>query len=152
MKNLLALLLALSAGLNVYLLTKDSPQSEEPYVMEGDTRTGIPLAEEHRQFVMDEMRTFMESMQQIHEGLMQNNPEMIIEAAKKSGTGVKPPKELRESLPKEFLQMGMVNHKLFDAIADSAKINFKPELTQMQMNELMNQCVTCHKTYRFDPK
>ncbi len=155
-KSILYLLLIVSVGANIYLATKSckdkskTTQTEEPYRNDNDKRYSILLKKEHRDFVMGEMRTFIESMQLIQEGILEGNPELLFEAGQQSGTHAKPPQELRDALPKEFLQMGMATHKLFDAIADSARINFHPELAGRQMNMLFNKCIACHSTYRFE--
>lgn len=141
--------LTASILLNVFLgikfLTPDKPVR-----LAKDTRQSVPIKEEHRQFVMAEMRTFVESLQQIRQGLAEDNPERIIAAGKRSGISVSPPKELRESLPQGFLQMGGPTHRLFEAIADSTLIHYRAELVEKQFDQLLNRCVACHKTYRFN--
>lgn len=143
------LLLVISVAFNIYFFTQ-KPKPAEPFRMEGDARQSVVVTPEQRQFVMSEMRGFVEGMDEIYQGILENNPEKIARAAEKSGTHLKPPKALRDALPKEFLQMGMKTHKLFDAIADSAMDDYERAVTEKQLGRLMNNCVACHSMYRFD--
>lgn len=151
-KTGLILFLLLSIAINIFLgfnyFSKEDQKTS--YKMDDDTRQGVVVKPEHREFVLKEMRGFVESLQQIQQGVLENNPELITNAAQESGTHVMPPKELREALPENFLKMGMGTHKLFDAISESASKNYNPEQTQKQVNELLNRCIACHNTYRFE--
>lgn len=148
-KQLLTLVFILSIGLNLYSFLQ--PKEERKiYRLEGDTRTEIYVKPEHKEFVLNEMREFVEGLHLISQGIANNEPEKIIEAAKRSGTSVKAPKELVQSMPKSFMQMGQPTHQLFDTMADSARINFNPETAQKQLVELTNRCVNCHSTYRLE--
>jgi len=141
----------LSVGLNLFLFFK--PVEEKPsYRMEGDTRIEIELLPEHKEFILSEMRQFVESIHLINEGIVENDPSKIIKAGEKSGTSVNPPKELVQSVPKEFLKMGQPTHKLFDIMADSARTNFNPKTVQIQLTELTGRCVNCHSAYRLGIK
>lgn len=152
MKIFLTLLLVLSVILNVFLY-KSSPDNggHEPYRLENDHRESLVLEEKYRQHVMAEMRGFVKSMELIQEGILEKDPDLVIEGGQKSGQGAKPDPELREALTKDFLKMGMQTHQLFDAIADSAKTNFNPETTSRQLYILTTKCNACHDTFRFDP-
>lgn len=147
--GILFLLLVISVAFNIYLY-KGNSEAAEPYRMEGDTRESVQVTAEQRQFVMSEMRGFVEGMEEIYQGILENNPHRIAEAAEKSGSHVKSPKALREALPKEFLQMGKKTHMLFDAIADSALSDYDRAVAEKQLGQLMNNCVACHSVYRFD--
>lgn len=145
----LASALLASLGLNAWLVLRpEAPK--QPYRLPGDERISVTVQEEHRQFVMNEMRTFVEGIQQIRQGINEENPLPIIRAGRRSGVGVDPPEELRKSLPEGFLRMGGPTHRLFEAMADSAEARFDPRVTEGQLTQVLNNCVACHQAYRFD--
>jgi hypothetical protein len=117
-----------------------------------DTRTSLEMSMSNREFVLDEMRTFLESVQQLNEGILNNNPAIIIAAAEKSGGSVidHAPQGMLKSLPIGFKQLGFTTHDTFDAIAMEAKQNFQPQQTQKQLNTLLNKCTACHQAYKIE--
>lgn len=151
---ILIILLLLSVAANIFLyLNKESSTDqkvEEEYIMEGDQRTGVPLKIEQKEYIMHEMRVYMEGVAMIHQGILENKPELLRKASDQSGRKTPPPQDIKEALPKGFLGMGMETRKLFDAIADSADARLYPELAHQQLNLLMNQCSACHSAYRID--
>lgn len=150
-KGLLALMLLGSLGGNAWQALKPT-EARSPYRLPGDERISIPAPEAHRQFVMKEMRTFVEGIQQIRQGIKEEDPQLIIRAGRRSGVGVEAPEELRRSLPQGFMRMGGPTHRLFEAMADSAAARFDPYVTEDQLAQVLNNCVACHRTYRFDAK
>ncbi len=119
-----------------------------------DKRVAILMEKDHQTFVLAEMRDFLESVQQINEGIMTNSPDKIINAGNKSGGSVidHAPTGLLKTLPFEFKQLGFETHDIFDKIATSAKEDYQPEKAQRQLNKLLNNCVACHQIYKIDAK
>jgi hypothetical protein len=117
-----------------------------------ETRTTLKMSQSNQEFVMDEMRTFLESVQQINEGILNEDVDLIIKAAEKSGGSViaHAPKGMLKSLPMGFKKLGFATHDTFDAIAEEAKSNFNPKQTQHQLNTLLNNCTACHKSYKIE--
>lgn len=115
-----------------------------------DDRTELSVTSSNRDFVLLEMREFLESVQQINEGILNNNAEIIITAAKKSGGSViaHAPNGLLKSLPVGFKKLGFATHEIFDEIAKNAENNFEPKQIQTQLNQLLNNCTACHKAYK----
>ena len=62
------------------------------------------------------------------------------------------PKGLIKSLPLGFKEMGFKTHELFDVMAKMAKKKYDRQLTQGKLNQLLNNCVACHKTYKITTK
>lgn len=145
-------LVMFSLGYNAYFYFQNRSDQGKVVRLEGDKREAIFVKAEHKEFVLNEMREFVNGLHLISKGIETQNPELIIEAAANSGTSVNPPKELVASMPKSFLKMGGPVHKLFDEMADSAKLNFKVQTTQRQLTELTNRCVACHSSFRLEPK
>ena len=115
-----------------------------------DNRVAIALSESNKDFALAEMRGFLESVQKINEGILNNNPDLIISGGKKSGGSViaHAPKGMMKALPSGFKKLGFSTHALFDEIAKDAESNFDPKQTQNQLNNLLHKCTTCHQTYK----
>ena len=111
-------LLALSILMNVGLVYKFFLQGEDVKNSK-DGRSEIKMSSQNREFVMAEMRLFLESIKTINEGLVENNPSKIASISQQSGVCKVDavPKGLIKSLPIGFKSMGMQTHDYFDEIA-----------------------------------
>lgn len=150
MKNKIPyLLLFISVALNVGLVYKFFFQGEKA-VLANDGRTEIKIKKENREFVMAEMRGFLESVQTINVGIAKNDPKIIEKIGQESGSCKidAVPQGLVKSLPFGFKQMGFQTHALFDEMAKMAKEKYDRQQTQEKLNQLLNNCVACHKTYK----
>mgnify|MGYP003622078890 CR=1 FL=1 len=149
MKKITLIFLVLSLFLNVGLIYKFF-YAGETVSLAKDGRNEIKMTSENREYVMEEMRGFLESVQKINEGIAKNNPTIIEKIGQESGTckvdGV--PKGLIKSLPLGFKEMGFETHELFDVMAKMAKKNYDRQQTLEKLNQLLNNCVACHKTYK----
>jgi hypothetical protein len=115
-----------------------------------DNRTAIKLSAANDAFAKEEMRGFLESVQEIHLGITNNNAQQVTAAGKKSGGFVidHAPKGMMKALPVGFKKLGFATHDLFDEIAKSAETNFDPKVTQEQVNRLLVNCVSCHRAFK----
>ena len=115
-----------------------------------DNRTEILMTANHRDFALDEMRTFLESVQQINDGILNNDAEKVVAAGKKSGGSVidHAPAGFLKKLPMGFKQLGFATHDIFDEIAVSAGQHFNATESQEQLNKLLNNCIACHRSYK----
>ena len=138
--------IALTLGLTYILLFTGT----EIVKMPNDTRLTVKYAPDLRALVMSEMRDYLVIMADIQQGIATNDPDKIYKAASKQGQASidETPARLLKLSPIACKTMGFQGHHLFQAIADSAKINYKPETTIRQMAELTNNCVACHNTYK----
>ena len=145
-------LLVLSLAVNVVLVRKLFVGNTQ--VIEGDSRISIVVSQPNRDFVMSEMRNFVETLHQINMGIEQNDSSLIVEAARSSGGSVAhhAPAGLIASIPMGFKTIGFDTHAKFDSIANSAEKNFDPKVTQQQVTALLSNCVACHRSYRMDVK
>lgn len=148
MKKLVPILLLISVILNIVLVYMFVFRGE--VIEPKDQRKAIIMSEGNREVVLGEMRDFLKNVQQINEGIIENNPEKIINASKASGREVEEqiPQGLIKSLPFEFKQLGFATHDLFDELADSVRLNYQPKKTQQQLNRILNNCVACHQIYQ----
>lgn len=149
MKKIILIFLVLSIFLNVGLIYNFF-YAGEAVSLAKDGRREIKMASENREYVMAEMRGFLESVQKINEGIAKNDPKIIEKVGQESGSckvdGV--PKGLVKSLPLGFKEMGFETHELFDVMSKMAKENYDRQQTQEKLNQLLNNCVACHKTYK----
>ena len=115
-----------------------------------DNRIVVKYEPDLHELVMSEMRDYLEVINEINQGLAENNPDKIVKAATRQGDiSIKEtPVRLLKLSPLACKQMGFRGHDIFQAIADSARIQFKPETTINQLAELTNNCIVCHRTYR----
>ncbi len=115
-----------------------------------DHRVIIQLSEPNKDFALKEMRGFLESIQQINEGILNKDTDQIYNAARKSGGEVvdQTPQGMMGSLPIGFKKLGLSVHGKFDMIADSIRANNDFIFAQREMNGLLNSCITCHRTYK----
>jgi len=119
-----------------------------------DSRVVIELSEPNAEFALKEMREFLESVQQINEGILDEDADQIYEAALKSGGSVieHSPEGMMASLPIGFKKLGFSVHDKFDEIADSIKSNNDFDYTHRELNNLLNSCIACHRTYKVSVK
>ncbi len=119
-----------------------------------DNRIVVKYEPDLRDLVLNEMRDYLEVMNEIQQGLANNDPDKIIKAATRQGqiSLEATPVRLLKLSPLACKQMGFRGHDIFQAIADSARVNFKPTTTINQLAELTNNCIVCHRTYKVESK
>lgn len=145
---IIAILSILGNLLLVYFFLIKGNTSLDPQ----DSRTAIHTSDAGKNFVLKEMRGFLESIQQINEGMLQNDPQKIIKAAKSVGHEKveNMPAGLMSSLPLPFKKLGLDTHTKFDELAQAVQSQYNQKEVQTQMDAILNNCTTCHKTYKFD--
>ncbi len=116
-----------------------------------DQRVVIHLKEEERDLVLNEMRQFLNSVQNIIQGLSNDDFTLIHDAARASGNSVQRdmPGSLVGKLPLEFKTLGFDTHSRFDQIALDAESFSDKDHSLKQLSELMLNCLACHETYQF---
>jgi len=115
-----------------------------------DGRLAVQLKAGERDFVLAEMRAFLESVQQITQGISENNMAMISKAGRKVGTAAQQqvPGPLAAKLPLEFKKLGFNTHERFTQLALDAEQLGDKQHTLSQLSELTQNCVACHATYK----
>lgn len=151
MKRLIIPISIISVMINVGLVYLFFIRGENAQLAE-DNRTTITISVENKEIVLSEMRSFLESVKLINEGIVEDNPEKIILAGKKSGGSAvhHAPKGLLRKLPIGFKSLGFSTHDMFDKIAEDAKERFDKRQAQQQLNTLLNNCVSCHAAYKLE--
>ena len=117
-----------------------------------DIRNAILLTQDERNLVLEEMRTFLETVRVITVALGKDDMAGIVEPARKVGmaSSGEVPAGLREKLPGEFKMLAMSTHKAFDLIALDAQELEDKQHTLEQLGSLMSNCVSCHAIYRLE--
>ncbi len=128
------------------------------FIFEGSTsestdgRKEILLNDNERNLVLTEMRAFLASVQQINQGLAENNMARVEEYARKSGKAATGgmPGTLMGKLPLAFKKLGFDTHAKFDQLAMDANDLGDRDHTLQQLSTLMENCVACHAAYRIN--
>jgi len=152
MKKGIILLLVISILINIFLLYRFFAGSTAE--LKEDTRTEMTISNTNRDFVMAEMRTFLEAVQHIQEGLRTNDYSRIEKNAANSGLSVAAVSsgELFRTLPVPFKTLGADTHTRFDKIAQLARQNAKKEQINEELSGVLNNCTSCHRTYKLSAK
>ena len=117
-----------------------------------DGRTSIHLTAAERDLVLAEMRAFLTSVQQITQGISNNDMVLVSEYARKAGKAAQGevPGTLVGKLPLQFKQLGFDTHTKFDQLAMDANDLEDASHSLSQLSALMQNCIVCHETYRID--
>jgi len=124
-----------------------------PAVQAADARQPILLNEEEQGFVLNEMRQYVVSLQQILTALADDDVITVGQAARTMGMQAmsNAPPTLMGKLPMAFRQLGMPTHKAFDEIADAAESGETTPQILSRLGTVLNNCVACHASYRLAP-
>lgn len=117
-----------------------------------DQRVVLQLPPDERHMVLNEMRNFVVAIQQIADGLANDDFEQVAAAARKMGSGAAneiPPRVVNK-LPETFKQLAGKVHMTYDAIALDADSMADTQLALEQLGELYGYCVACHATYQIE--
>jgi hypothetical protein len=115
-----------------------------------DTRERVRLTPAERDTILVEMRTMLESLSGIMQGLVAGDLIMAQKAARASGAVMVVDPSLERKLPPGFRQLGIRTHKRFDGLADAIKTGATRDAILRRVAAITASCVTCHATYRLD--
>ncbi len=117
-----------------------------------DGRLAIQLEASERDLILHEMRTFLATIQQVTQGISEDNMELIAESARKVGSAAQSevPGTLVGKLPMEFKQLGFDTHTKFDQLAMDAEDLGDGSHALGQLSTLIQNCVSCHAAYRIE--
>ncbi len=117
-----------------------------------DARQAIVLDSEERAVVLTEMRIFLQSVQQVTEGISNDDMDRVAIAARQSGRNAQGamPASLPGKLPVAFKKLGFDTHAKFDALALDAEQLGDGGHALEQLGQLLNNCIACHAAFRFE--
>ena len=118
---------------------------------EPDERAAILLNKSERNLVLLEMRIFLQSVQQIISGVTKDDMGQVAKAAYRSGRAAQKavPGSLVGKLPMAFKKLGFDTHAKFDELALNAEQLGDSDHALLQLNILLENCVSCHETFKF---
>lgn len=117
-----------------------------------DGRTAIMLEAGERDFVLGEMRLFLETVQGVVAAIAEDDMAAVASLSTAVGmasTGGESA-ALIGKLPLEFKTLGLATHALFDDLATEATDMGNADIVTAELGVLMENCTSCHAGYRFD--
>ena len=118
-----------------------------------DPRIPVALTAPEKAFVLDQMRLFVKSVEQIVTGLATGDKAMAVEAASVRGAvrfradGALFP-TLNDKFPDKWKQLGQPMRKGFDELSKALAEGEDPTRALARLGALMGNCVACHESYR----
>lgn len=115
-----------------------------------DGRTNVILTKDERNLILDEMRTFLVSLQGVSQAITENNMDKVADLAHKAGMAAEEgtPGALMQKIPLGMKKLGFGTRGLFDEIAENARTTKDAVLARKQLDALMHNCIACHAIYR----
>ncbi|HIP22549.1 MAG TPA: hypothetical protein EYG79_02970 [Rhodobacteraceae bacterium] len=117
-----------------------------------DGRTAILLEAGERDFVLGEMRLFLETVQGVVAAVAENDMAKVAALSTAVGMGSTGGETaaLIGKLPLDFKTLGLATHALFDDLAAEATDLGDATVVTASLGVLMENCTSCHAGYRFD--
>ncbi len=142
---ILVLLVVIGGGAYQFIIRGSTIESS-------DGRTAILLPAGERDYVLKEMREFLEGVQIITQAIAEDDMKTVVTAARKIGQEemTPPPFSLMGKLPIEFKTLGLATHGEFDVLAKMAGDGSDSKAVLGKLSEIINSCTTCHEGYRID--
>lgn len=132
-------------------LTLLACQKEKPAPVSLDARTPVALPPEALQAVHVEMRTMLNSVNELHQALATRDTALARRAAVASGLAAAEDPALAPLLPAAFLQLAVATHSAFDSVALAIHPRVPVDTMMMRLSHITANCVACHATYRLVP-
>lgn len=139
------LVLVIAGGAYKFLIQGVTEQSS-------DGRMAIKLNENEKNLVLEEMRAFLLSTQQIVAAVNKKDLKQVEKSARAVGRAAQNavPGTLMGKLPMEFKKLGVDTHNKFDLLAMDAEQLEDAAHSMNQLEELLQNCVACHASYRIE--
>jgi hypothetical protein len=120
-------------------------------------RLAVPLTLAERNFMLEEMRYFVQATRGIVEGIADNNMNTAAAAARGAGVevyrarlaGPATPRAVESKLPPEFRTLDLATRAAFDEMALRAVQSGDRDELLGALADNLRRCVACHSTYRF---
>ncbi len=164
MNSTLTKILTGLVGLNLLAACADNGQSDtkesseqhrsdahEKHGSEGlDSRSPLALSREENFHVRAEMHGLLTATQGVIAGLAEDDMAKVQAAAAPAGLQAPGTVELRlaKKLPEPFRKLGKNTHVAFDEIGAMAANGRPTKEIQLYLAQTMNNCTSCHETYR----
>ena len=105
-----------------------------------------------RDMVLAEMRTMLNALSGILDGLSRDDAAAASAAARSAGMAVAVDMDpaVRQLLPAAFVELGTATHRQFDAVAAAIDQGSPIDHVMRDLADLTAKCVACHGSYRID--
>ncbi len=116
-----------------------------------DNRIPLGLSSSEKAEFLSEMRQMLASIQGVLQGIAEEDPQQIIQAARYSGNRMarNTPAGVKRKTPVSFKEIGGPTHMLFEELVVRAETDDMQSLVALTA-ELMQQCLACHVMFRAD--
>jgi hypothetical protein len=118
-----------------------------------DSRQAIVVTPAERNYILNQMRLFVGSIQTVAAGLGADDRAQAAEAAaargaKRNANDPAFPPALAAKLPPQWKQLGGGMRRGFDVLAQGISAGDGTQKSLEQLGIVMTNCVACHATYR----
>jgi hypothetical protein len=146
------ILLAAVSALPAFTICMGTGFAEEAAPGDKDSREAVVVTPAERNYILNQMRLFVISVQTIAAGLGADDRAQASEAAAARGllrnaNDPEFPPTLNAKLPPQWKQLGGGMRKGFDALAQTINGGGTQKSLE-QLGVVMTNCVACHATYR----
>ena len=139
------LIAVIAFGVNKFVIQGSTAPSD-------DGRTALLIAPSEKDYVLTEMRAFLETVQGITTAIGEDDMAKVSTLAAKAGkfSPANVPAPLFAKMPLEFKTLGMETHTLFENLAKTAAESGSAQAVSVALGDLMLNCTACHSSYRLD--
>jgi hypothetical protein len=146
-------LLAAVSALPVFAFSIGAGLAQDAGPSDKDSREAVVVTPAERNYILNQMRLFVVSVQTIAAGLGADDRAQAGEAAAARGLARNAndpefPLTLGPKLPPQWKQLGGGMRKGFDALAQTINAGGDTRKSLEQLGIVMTNCVACHATYR----
>lgn len=118
------------------------------------TRERLQLSVDEREHLRAGMRSFLESVGGITQGLAENQMQRVAKSAKRSGWSMMDASAAATALklPPEFVAISIDTHQKFDDLAAEASAGATKAKVLADLTQILGNCTSCHAMYRLGPR
>jgi hypothetical protein len=147
------ILLAAVSAVPLFACSIGAGLAEDATSGDKDSREAIVVTAAERNYILNQMRMFVSSVQTVAAGLGAGDRAQAVEAAaargaKRNANDPAFPATLDTKLPPQWKQLGGGMRRGFDALAQGIGAGDGTEKSLEQLGIVMTNCVACHATYR----
>lgn len=116
-------------------------------------REALNLSASERAHLRAGMRTYLESVEGITQGLAENKMQAVATSARRSGQSLMDETAMAMALklPPDFVAASIETHGKFEELADKAAAATKAQVLDT-LGQILSKCTACHARYRLNPE
>jgi multidrug efflux pump subunit AcrB len=115
-----------------------------------DERIAVNLSKAERNLILNEMRNFLVSTQNISEAITNNDLKLAAKLASRAGMQAEKntPGSLLSKIPLAMKTLGFDTRQKFDQISSDATMLKEANHSRKQLDQLMKNCIACHASFK----